>query len=767
MPASKSRRSKDSVIGHALPRVEGVSKVTGSCMYSGDVSRPGELWGGFLRSPHPHARILNIDVSRAVNLPGIKAVVTGKDVSPRLEGLGLEDMPVMAQDRVRYMGEKVAGIAGIDQDVVEEALGLIKVDYEELPAVFDPLEAVKPEAPVLHPYYDHYSGPHKEADLKNVQSVERAGQGNIDKGFSESDRIFENTFYTQMVHQAFIEPRNGLVEIDGQGRVGVWHCHQAPFMVRGKLSAHADLPEERVVVYPLSTGGSFGGKLGFEDILCNYYLAGAAGRPVRVKESYTEELIDGQPRHPAVVMLRTGVKNDGRLWAWDGKVYYNGGAYAGRTPRNGLNGTFLLAGSYRTPHVRMVGYSVYTNQVPTGFFRAPGEVQTLFAVESHMDMIAEALQLDPVEFRLRNSLQEGDPKPTGEPLRSPRGIEVLERVAKISKWRKSKARPLKNPPDVLTGSGIAFGYRHIGTGESSAELFLEPDGSLRLATAVRDVGVGAYTMHKQVAAEILGVEPDLIQIDVKGTDTGTYDEGVRGQRGTYVEGQAVVSATNSLIELLRKRAAAHWTVGIEEVQWESGRAWLQGKKKESLGLGGLTKFFRSEPIRGYGHCKGGRPDVYVFQALVADVEVERETGQIRVQRLYFALDSSKVVNPLIHQGQIDGAVVQGLGQSLMEDLVVEDGRVLPLSLGDYKIPNINDISPLFTSLVDGGEGPGPFQTKAVAEAGIGIVAPAIANAVYNATGARIMGLPITSQKVFEDLRRVDTSHIQADTPASA
>jgi len=284
---------------------------------------------------------------------------------------------------------------------------------------------------------------------------------------------------------------------------------------------------------------------------------------------------------------------------------------------------------------------------------------------------------------------------------------------------------------------------------------------------VRDVGVGAYTMHKQVAAEILGVEPDLIQIDVKGTDTGTYDEGVRGQRGTYVEGQAVVSATNSLIELLRKRAAAHWTVGIEEVQWESGRAWLQGKKKESLGLRGLTKFFRSEPIRGYGHCKGGRPDVYVFQALVADVEVERETGQVRVQRLYFALDSSKVVNPLIHQGQIDGAVIQGLGQSLMEDLVVEDGRVLPLSLGDYKIPNINDISPLFTSLVDGGEGPGPFQTKAVAEAGIGIVAPAIANAVYNATGARIIGLPITSQKVFEDLRRVGTSHIQADTPASA
>ena len=753
MATLKARRAKNSVIGHALPRVDGVNKVTGSSIYAGDVSRPGELWGGFLRSPYPHARILNIDVSLAVNLPGVRAVITGKDVSPHLEGLGLEDMPVLAQDRVRYIGEKVAGVAAIDGDVIEEALGLIKVDYEELPAVFDPLEAVKPEAPILHPDYVHYRGIHKETDLKNVQSVERAGKGNIDEGFSESDHVFENTFYTQMVHQAFIEPRNGMVDIDGQGQVGVWHCHQAPFSVRGKLSAHADLPEERVVVHPVSIGGSFGGKLSYEDIICNYYLARASGRPVRIKESYTEELLDGQPRHPAVVTLRTGVKNDGRLCAWDGKVYYNGGAYAGRTPRNGLNGTFLLAGSYRTPHVRMVGYSVYTNQVPTGFFRAPGEVQTLFAVESHMDMMAKALQLDPVEFRLRNTLRDGDSKPTGEPLRSPRGIDVLERVAHISRSRRSKPSPPRNRTKFLTGRGIAFGFRHIGTGESSAELFLEHGGSLRLATAVRDVGVGAHTMHRQVTAEALGVNPELVQIDVRGTDTGSYDEGIRGQRGTYVEGQAVLSAANSLIELLRKQAAAFWKVDIEQVQWERGRARLRGSKKQSLGLSDLTNLFNGQSVRGFGHCKGARPELYVFHALIAEVEVDRETGQVRVKNFFFALDSSKVVNPVTHQGQIDGAVMQGVGQSLMEDLVVEDGRVLPLSLGDYKIPNVFDAPPLITSLVVGAEGPGPFETKAVAEAGIGLVAPAIANAVYNATGVRITSLPISSEKIFKDLRR--------------
>jgi len=237
-------------------------------------------------------------------------------------------------------------------------------------------------------------------------------------------------------------------------------------------------------VHPVSIGGSFGGKIDYEDVLCTYYLARAAGRPVKFVESYSEELLDGQPRHAAEIVLRTGVKRDGQLCAWNGKAFYNGGAYGARNSRNALNGTFLLAGSYRTPHVRMEGYIIYTNQVPAGYFRAPGEVQTLFAVESHMDMMAEALGLDPLEFRQRNALREGDTKPNGEPLREPHGLDVLNQVARDSGWKKSKSKVSKGQANASIGRGLSLGDRHIGTGESTVELFLEPGGSLRLVTSV-------------------------------------------------------------------------------------------------------------------------------------------------------------------------------------------------------------------------------------------------------------------------------------------
>lgn len=749
MATQKKSNTPKTAIGRALPRVESASKVTGRALYFADVIRPGALWVGFLRSPYPHARILNVDTSRARRLPGVKAVISGKDVSPRLEGLTLQDATVLARDRVLYIGEKVAGVAAVDRETVEEALGLIEVEYQELPAVFDPLEAMKPEAPLLHPDYPHYKGFNKEPSLKNVRSVERGSKGDIDRGFAESDEVFENTFRTQMVHQAFIEPRGGVVDVDAQGRVAIWHCHQAPFAVRKSLARHADLPEEMIMVHSLSTGGSFGGKLSYDDIICLYYLAKAARQPVKYVESYSEELMDGQPRHAAVVTLRTGVKKDGRLWAWDGKVFYNGGAYGGRTPRNGMNGTLLLAGAYRTPHTRMAGYIVYTNQVPCGFFRAPGEVQTLFGVESHMDMMAEALGLDPLEFRLKNVLRPGDTRPTGEPLRDPRGIEVLKRIGQISGWRRAKPRPSR--PNTLIGRGLALGDRHIGSGESSAELFLEADGSLRLATAVRDVGVGAYTMHRQVTAEVLEIDPELIRIDATGTD-GPYDEGVRGQRGTHIEGQAVLRAATALVEALRKKAAEFWKVTDENVRWEKGCARLKGTKKV-LSLSELAQLSNGQPLRGLGHCKGVRPDVYAFQAISAEVEVDRESGQVEIRRISLALDATKVINPIIYQGQIDGATVQGLGFALMENMPVEDGRVLTLNLGDYKIPTISDVPPLVTSRVKAEEGPGPFGAKSVAEAAIGIIAPAIANAVYDATGVRIKEAPITAEKILFELNK--------------
>ena len=735
-----------------MARVEGAAKVTGDWRYAADTVRPGTLHGKVLRSPLPHAQILHIDTSKARSIPGVKAVITARDVSPRLVGATLQDMPVLARDRVRYVGEEIAAVAAVDLDLAEEALSFIHVDYEELPAVFDPLEAMKPEAPVLHTDYASYKGPRTKApELKNVQSLVKGGKGDIEKGFAESDYVFENTFRTQLVHQGYIEPYACTVEVDHEGRVAIRVANQAVFKLRKVLAEYLKQPQEKIIIQPSNMGGSFGAKDFPSLVPAAYYLSKETGRPVRFVKTYAEELMASSPRHPAVISLRAGVKEDGTLWAWEGKTFYNGGAYGAYkpNPQASMSGAYMVAGSYNIPHTRLEGYCVYTNQVPCGYFRAPGEVQTLFAVESHIDMIAEALAIDPMEFRLRNALKEEDTRATGEPLRDPHAIEVLKRVGKISRWGKSYPKPA--PKTKFFGRGLALGDRHVGHGESSFELVLERDGMLRLLSGVGDQGVGAYTMHCQVVAQLLTIDPRSVQIEVKDTSTAPYDQGIKGARGTHIEGQAVAQATSSLIDGLRSRAASHWGTVAENVSWFDGEARCRmNGREERLELKDLARL-ADAPLKGIGRYTGHKPDVYSFQAVVVDVEVDAETGEVELQHVYFVYDVGTVINPLIHQGQIEGGIVQGLGYALTEELQLDEGRVTSISLGDYKIPSISDLVPLTTSLVQAKVGPGPFGAKAVAEAGISIVAPAVANAVYNATGVRIHQLPITAEKILEGL----------------
>jgi CO/xanthine dehydrogenase Mo-binding subunit len=740
------------IIGQPVPRVEGAEKVSGAWLYAADHYRPGTLWGKVLRSPYPHARILNIDISRAKNIPGLKAIVTAADINPRLIGATLQDMPVLAQDRVRYVGEDIAAVAAVDADMAEEAIHLIDVDYEELPAVFDPLEAIKPEAPVLHPDYEWYRGPKTKAPtLKNIQTLVRASKGDIQRGFAESDEIFENSFRTQLVHQGYLEPYAVTVEVDKQGRLTIWVTNQSVFKLRKVLGEYFDMPTEMITVQPSNMGGSFGAKDYPSLAPAAYYLSKQTGRPVRFIKSYTEELTASSPRHPAVVQLRTGVKKDGRLWAWEGKTFYNGGAYGAYkpNPQGSMSGAYMVAGSYNIPHTLLEGYCVYTNQVPGGYFRAPGEVQTLFAVESHVDMIAHALGIDPMEFRLRNGLKKGDTRATGESLSDPYCIEVLQRVAQISSW--GKIRPAKAAKPVKTGRGMALGDRHVGHGDSSFELVLERDGSLRLLSGVGDQGVGAYTMHRQVVSALLGVDPNSIRIEVGDTSNAPYDQGIKGARGTHIEGQAVLRTTNSLIAVLCETAASQWGTAAKRITWQRGGArFKENGKAKRLGLKELA-LLSDKPLKGFGEFVGHKPDVYSFQAVVVDIEIDTATGEVRLKHLYFVYDVGTVINPLIHQGQIEGGIVQGLGYALSEELKLDDGRITTVTLGDYKLPNIADHAPLTTSLVQAKAGPGPFGAKSVAEAGISIIAPAVANAVYNATGVRITELPVTAEKVRNGL----------------
>jgi putative selenate reductase molybdopterin-binding subunit len=512
------------------------------------------------------------------------------------------------------------------------------------------------------------------------------------------------------------------------------------------LAEYIALQETDVLVHPATIGGSFGAKDNLSHVPVAYYLSSLTGRPVKFVNTYNEELLACSPRHPAFIFLRVGVKKDGTFVAWEGKTVYNGGAYGAYKPKGSMTGALKAAGSYAIPHTRIQGYCVYTNQVPCGYFRAPGEAQTLFAVESHVDFIADKLGLDPLALRMRNAPHDGDTKATGELLEDPHCKEVLTRLAKISSWSKTRVRNSKNR---LYGRGMALGDRHVGTGESSCELILNTDGDLCMRSGIGDQGVGAYTMHRQVVAQIIGVEPERVHIEIGDTSSAPYDEGIKGARGAHVEGRAAAQASTALLEALRAAAAIHWRTDIENVSWVGGRA-VSKQSKSRLALADLARL-SIDTIKGFGHYKGHKSDAYSFQAIVADVEVDPENGQIKVTRLHFVYDVTTVINPLTHQGQLEGAIIQGLGYALCEDMGIEEGRVMVSSLGDYKICCVRDVPPLVTSFVTSTVGPGPFSAKAVGEAGISIVAPAIANAVYDATGVRITQLPITPEKLFEGL----------------
>ncbi|MCH8226122.1 MAG: xanthine dehydrogenase family protein molybdopterin-binding subunit, partial [Chloroflexi bacterium] len=451
------------VVGRPVTREDGPEKVSGAYLYPADVARPGMIFGKVLRSPFPHARIVRIDASRASGLPGVRAVVTGQDLPGMRVGRFLRDVPPLAEDKVRFVGEKVAAVAADDPDIAEEALLLIDVEYEQLPAVFDPLEAMAPGAPVVHegnPSYDSSSGPVEPQG--NIVYHNSWSGGDLEQGFGESDFIFEHTFTTPWVHQGYIEPYSCIVEVDDSGRVQVWANNKQPFRLRWQLAGALGLPEDQITVNPCGIGGDFGGKAGAMNVPVAHALAHRSGRPVQMVMSYIEELMAGNPRHPSVVTIKTGMKNDGRFWARQAQVVYNGGAYGGfRGSLNLSGGRQAGGGPYRIPNFQIDSYMVYTNNVPCGSYRAPGEPQAVFAVESHTDMIAAEMGLDPYELRLRNVVQEGDVSGTGQRFEHLHGEETLRRAAEAAGWSAPKGGTHVGPAPHF-GRGMALGQRPQG-----------------------------------------------------------------------------------------------------------------------------------------------------------------------------------------------------------------------------------------------------------------------------------------------------------------
>ena len=734
-----------------MGRVEGPAKVTGEARYTADILLPGMIWGKVLRSPLPHAKIVSIDTREAEQMPGILAVLTAKDLPDLLTGRLVYDMPVLAIDRVRFIGEKVAVVAAEDPDMAEDALASIDVEYEEMPAVFDAHEAMNPEAPLLHPDYRSYAhAPEKFfSDIPNVHSHVTWELGDIDKGFALAKQVFEHTFNTPAVHQGYIEPHASVVAIDPDGRVNVWLSNKMPVRARELLADVIELPEERIVVHLAQIGADFGGKGSLMDAPLCYHLAKRTGRPVKMVMTYTEELMAGNPRHPTSIFLRTGVTEEGQIVARQAKVVFNSGAYAAFKPVPFVNipGAKDAAGVYGTPHIRIDAYSVYANCVPSGHFRAPGDLQVNFAVESSMDMIAEDLGLDRLEFRKQNLLKDGDWVPGGPQLEEVRVAETLAAAVKASSWNQPKSQPNR-------GLGLAVSHRLIGTGVANTQLTLKEDGTIQVLTPVPEVGTGAHTILQQIVAETLFLPLDQVRVETA-SEIFKTDSGSGASRVTYVGGQVVQQAAGELMKLILAAGAKGLGCAENEVVFEGGRV-VRSDSDGSLSLVEVAKLGGDGKsalrVKKLLNLSEG-PPMTTFTAQVVELEVDPETGQIRLLDVVTAHDVGTIINPLGHQGQIEGGLLQGVGFGLLEELRIEDGQVSTLNLGDYKLPNIRDIPPLTTVLVEEELGPAPFHGKAIGESSITPTGAAIANAVYDAVGVRFHDLPINAEKVYWALQQ--------------
>ena len=727
------------VIGQRAPRTEGADKVTGRARYALDTRLAGAVWGKTLRSPHAYARIVGIDASRARALPGVLAVITAKDIRNVLHGRRTHDQPLLAETEVRFIGEKIAAVAAEDPAIAEAAIELIEIEYDVLEPIVDPSMAMSHEAPVLHPNQASYKGlPKLPEGAKNLQSYNSWTKGDIAVGFAEADEIFEDTYTTAMTHQAFLEPQGGAVAVESDGTIRVWGTQARPLAMRQALAEALDVPEERVVYEFVRVGGDYGNKGGLMDVPLAYYLAKQCGRPVRMVHTYTEEFTAGSPRHPSTMTLRTGVKRDGTITAHEARLVFAGGAYAGYkpTPAVDVGGARKAGGVYRIPHCRIQSFIAYTNHVPGGFMRAPGDSQAIFAMESHVDEIARKLGIDPLEFRLKNLMQEGDSDPTGEVWRDLRWREVVDAAVAGSNWGKPK------PPNV--GRGIGITHRHIGEGEAEALLRFSPNGQITLVTGTPDAGQGAHIMQQQVVAAVLTLPLEQVTIEPVGSDVMPFDPGLGAGRTTHLSGGAAFTTATKAVDELRAWIAEARGWPEDEIELADGAFQLRGSAEAPVTLQqAAVEFGRGsgEPVEFRARFDGSKVYVELCMAQVAEVEVDPETGQLTIRHMSAACDSGTIINPPAAEGQVEGAMVQGIGLALMEEMVLEEGQVTNPSFGDYKIPTITDIPPFTLTWIEDAPGPLPFGGRALAEHGHIPTAAAISNAIRDATGIRLKHTP--------------------------
>jgi len=762
-------------VGQSELRVDGIGKVTGFSRYTDDLKLSGMLYARIKKSPYPHAKILKINTSKAKKLPGVKVIVTGKDVPNRV-GLYLEDKTFLAIDKVRFIGEPVAAVSAESEEIAEEAVSLIEVDYEELPAVFSPIDGIKPDAPLIHKDLGSY----KHASIilpksgTNISNHYKIRKGDAEKGFKEADFVFENEFYVPHIQHSAIENHCAIAQVDPDGKVTVWAGCQSPYAVRRTLAVAFNMPLNKIRVISPAVGGGFGSKAGttLEGIVIplaqrtNY-------RPVKLSYSREDVFINSFVRQGMYARIKTGVTKKGRIIAEENIFYWDGGAYTEYGVNIARAGGYASTGPYDIPNVKADSICVYTNHPVGGPYRGFGMSEIHFAIEQNLDIVAHEIGIEPLEFRRKNALKDGRTTVTGQVLENVGFVECLDKAAKDIEWDK---RVNKISKTKYRGKGIAGMYKapsmpnNVG---SSAILKINEDGTVNLLVSAMDLGQGSNTVLIQIAAEVLAVPISQISIMTGDTDCTPYEWQTVASRTTYCCGNSVKKAAEDAKAQLLRLGSLKFDIPEKDLELNCGQVVSKiypDKKVKIADLAmGLTMPDGSGvhgPIIGRGAFippnvrdtdketgQGDKPVAFwTFGVQAAEVEVDIETGEVKVLKVAAAYDAGKAINPELVCAQIEGGIVQGLGSALLEEMKIKEGKVLNPSFVDYKIPTMGDVPEMKISIVEVPEPTGPWGARGIAEPCMVPTAPAIANAVFDAIGCRINSLPITAEKVLKAIK---------------
>jgi len=724
------------IVGKSIPRVDARGKVTGEAPYSGDLSMKGMLHMKILFAGRPHARIKGIDTSKAESVPGVKAVFTAKDIPVNEYGLQWQDQPVLCgvgssragADVVRFVGDQVAIVVAETETQAAAALKLIEVEYDDLPIVSDPIKAMKSDSPRVHPGRED----------SNICVHYKIRKGNVEEAFAKADVIVESEYHTPVQEHAYLQPEAGLAYMDDEGRITVVCGGQWTHEDQEQIAHALNLPEERIrVIYP-AIGGAFGGR---EDMSVQIVLALAAWklqRPVRVIWSRQESMIGHGKRHQVVLRAKWGATKDGKVIAIQNEIIGDAGAYMYTTNKVLGNSTITSSGAYAIPNVKTDVYGVYTNNVPGAAFRGFGAPQALFMAELQMDKLAEKLGMDPVEFRLKNALKDGDTLGVGTPSPSPVSvIQCIEAAKNKFGWEVGNKKDENHGSHLKSGRGFATGFKNIGFSfgyQENCWARIELRGKANIDEVIlhhasAEVGQGTHTVMTQMAAEAVGVPIEKVKLIASDTAVTGTSGSVSASRMTFMSGNAIRGAA----DIALKKWEAEERPAIAEYKYLAPRT---------------TNF---EPETGYS-----TPNfAYAWVAQAAEVEVDTETGHVRVIRFVSADDVGQAINPALVQGQVEGAVVQAQGYSILEDYKMKNGYVLSDQLSTYLIPTVLDIpEKVETVIVEVPDPNGPWGARGMGELPYLPVAPTIAAAIHDATGVWINEFPFTPERVLRALGKI-------------